>query len=145
MGEQSPFSHHTSAQHGTLWLTPSWRSFAVTSVFQSVLGHPDCTACVHPRETRSVLWGNLLDRIQGAELGSLPLGPGQQWDLLKSFYISRHPPVFRSLPGGPKAPRTKTILEIFVLQGLLSKTLKDKVFNRGWRDGSVVKSTCCSY
>ena len=70
-----------------------------------------CAACVDPRETGNVLWGNLLDRIQKAELGSLPLGPEQQWDLLKSFCISQNTCSLRGHPWWLKIPDIMRILK----------------------------------
>lgn len=56
-GEQSPFSHRTSAQHGMLWIIPSWRSFAMTSAFQSVLGHRSCVLLVWTLEKQGMSCG----------------------------------------------------------------------------------------
>lgn len=58
-------------------------------------GCPSCGLCIwDPRGTGNVLGVNLLDRAQEAELGSLLLGPVQQWDLLKSFCMSQNTVLF---------------------------------------------------
>ena len=106
--EKPLVSHLPSAQNGRepSCLASSWRSLFYKLSFLATAQTSRIQQWCDSRGRGNILEEKLLDLIQEAEFGWLPLGAGEQWDLLKSLKISQKHTFIKSYSSGSKGPRT---------------------------------------
>lgn len=114
--EANPSSHLASDQHGTSWLTSSWRSFTMVPIFRS-LGIPQVCYIGEILERQGLSQGRPIGQGSGGRAGLIPTEAcAAIWDLLKKKKVSlmsQSVCSLRDLPWGPKTPKALRILETF--------------------------------